>query len=91
MQSRFSGAIAKWLGQSGIDDLPACDVAPYLSNFQFTKGYTFKERFRISVTISQPQEGLITVSIDAFMPALRIAAPSGTVLVKMVVPVAGAC
>jgi hypothetical protein len=75
MQCRFSDAIAKWLGQSAIDDLPACDGVPYLSNFQFTTGYTLKEQFRIPVTISQPQEGLITVSIDAFVPALRIAAP----------------
>jgi hypothetical protein len=89
MQSRFSGAIAKWLGQSAIDDLPACDVVPYLSNFQFTTGYTFKERFKVPVSVSQPQEGLITVSIDAFVPALRIAAPAGTVLVKLAVSVAG--
>jgi hypothetical protein len=31
MQSRFSGAIAKWLGTSGIDELPATDAVPYIS------------------------------------------------------------
>ena len=37
MQSRFSGAISKWLGTSGIDELPAIDAVPFLSALEFTK------------------------------------------------------
>jgi hypothetical protein len=89
MQSRFSGAIAKWLGLSGVESLPPCEPVPYLSAFQFTTGATFSERFRVPVTVSQPQDGVLTVGIDAFIPALRIAAPAGTVSVTLVVSVAG--
>jgi hypothetical protein len=89
MQSRFSGAIAKWLGTASVEALPPCDAAMYISNFQFTTGYTFKERFKVPVRVSQPQDNVITVSIDAFVPALRIAAPAGTAWVTLVLAVAG--
>jgi len=35
MQSRFPGAIAKWLGLSGIDTLPATDAVPFVSDLAF--------------------------------------------------------
>src|SRR5665647_1302504 len=89
MQSRFSGAIAKWLGVANVEALPPCEAAMYISNFQFTTGYTFKERFKVPVRVSQPQDNVITVSIDAFVPALRIAAPAGTFSVTLVLSVAG--
>jgi len=89
MQSRFSGAIAKWLGVASVEALPPCDAAMYISNFQFTTGYTFKERFKVPVRVSQPQDNVITVGIDAFVPTLRIAAPAGTVSVTLVLSVAG--
>jgi hypothetical protein len=88
MQSRFSGAIAKWLGLSNVEELPPCEPAPYLSSFQFTTGATFSERFRVPVTVSQPQDDVLTVGIDAFIPALHIAAPAGTVSVTLVISVA---
>jgi hypothetical protein len=89
MQSRFSGAIARWLGLSNVEELPPCEPVPYLSTFQFTEGATFRERFRVPVTVSKPQDGVLTVGIDAFIPALHIAAPAGTVSVTLVVAVAG--
>ena len=89
MQSRFSGAIAKWLGVASVEALPPCDAAMYISNFQFTTGYTFKERFKVPVSVSQPQDNVITVGIDAFVPSLQIAAPAGTVSVTLAVSVAG--
>jgi len=89
MQSRFSGAIAKWLGLLNAGDVPSCEAIPYLSGFQFTTGATFSERFKVPVTVSQPQNGIITVDIDAFIPALQIAAPAGTVSVTLVFSVAG--
>ena len=89
MQSRFSGAIAKWLGTASVEALPPCDAAMYISNFQFTPGYTFKERFKVPVSVSQQQDNTLTVSIDAFVPTLRIAAPAGTFSVTLVLSVAG--
>lgn len=89
MQSRFSGAIARWLGLSSVEELPPCDPVPYLNTFQFTEGATFRERFRVPVTVSKPQDGVLTVGIDAFIPALHIAAPAGTVSVTLIISVAG--
>src|SRR5665213_1126976 len=36
MQSRLSGAIAKWLGLSAIDELPPTDAVPFVSSLEFT-------------------------------------------------------
>lgn len=89
MQSRFSGSIAKWLGVSNIDDLAPCDVATFISTFHFTPGANFNERFRVPFTVSHPSDNHITVSIDAFVPALHIVAPAGTVSVDFTLAVAG--
>jgi hypothetical protein len=55
MQSRFSGAIAKWLGTSGIDELPAIDTVPYISGLEFTKEQPVRQRFKVPLTISVSQ------------------------------------
>ena len=89
MQSRFSGAIAKWLALQSASTLPSCSDAPYIGSFTFTNSATFKERFKVPVTISQPEADIITVSIDAFVPALNIAAPAGTVSVNCIITVVG--
>ena len=89
MQSRFSGAIARWLSLSNVDELPPCNAASYISTFQFTTGATFNERFKVPVFVNQPQSNLITVGIDAFVPTLKIAAPANTVSVNCIISVAG--
>jgi hypothetical protein len=89
MQSRFSGAIAKWLGQSAIDELPPADEVPFVSKLEFTKGEPVSERFKVPLTISQPRENIFAVSINAFVPAKEISAPAGTGLVTLVISVAG--
>jgi len=89
MQSRFSGAIAKWLRLCDVDTLPPCDAAPYISGFQFTNGDAFSERFRVPITISQPDKNFITVSVNAFVPVKNVAAPAGTVMIEVVIAVAG--
>jgi hypothetical protein len=88
MQSRFSGAVAKWLGTSGIDELPSTDAVPYISALEFTKEQPVRERFKVPLTISMPQANMVTVSIDTFIPAKQIAAPAGTGLVTLVISVA---
>ncbi len=89
MQSRFSGAIAKWLCLSDVDTLPPCDAAPYISGFRFTTGDSFSERFRVPVTVSRSADNFITVSINAFVPALQVSAPTGSVFIDVVIAVAG--
>jgi hypothetical protein len=89
MQSRFLGVIAKWLGQSNADTLLPDDAVPYISTFSFTTGYSFSERFKVPVTISQPDDQLIIVNIAAFIPVIQISAPAGTGSVTLVLSVAG--
>jgi hypothetical protein len=89
MQSRFSGAISKWLGTSGIDELPATDAVPYISALEFTKEQPVRQRFKVPLTISVPQANVVTVSIDTFIPSKQIVAPAGTGLVTLVISVAG--
>jgi hypothetical protein len=89
MQSRFSGAIAKWLGTSGIDELPSTDAVPHISVLEFTKEQPVRQRFKVPLTISMPQANMVTVSIDPFIPSKQIAAPAGTGLVTLVISVSG--
>jgi hypothetical protein len=89
MQSRFSGAIAKWLGTSGIDELPATDAVPYISALEFTKEQPVRQRFKVPLTISVPQANVVRVSIDTFIPSKQIVAPAGTGLVTLVIAVSG--
>jgi hypothetical protein len=89
MQSRFSGAISKWLGTSGIDELPSTNAIPFLSALEFTKEQPVRQRFRVPLTISLPQANVVTVSIDPFVPSKQIVAPAGTKLVTLVISVSG--
>jgi hypothetical protein len=89
MQSRLSGAIARWLGQQNASELPPYEDAAYIGNFNFTKGAGFTERFRVPFTVSQPQSNHITVTINAFRPVQNIQAPAGTVSIKLTIAVAG--
>jgi len=89
MQSRFSGAIAKWMGTSAIEELPLTDAVPFVSDLQFTKGQPVCDRFNVPLTISLPEENLVTIIIDPFVPAKEISAPAGTALVTLVIAVAG--
>ena len=89
MQSRLSGAIAKWLGLQNANELPPYGDAPYIGNFNFTKSAGFTERFRVPFTVSQPESNRITVAINAFTPVQNIQAPAGTALVKLTITVAG--
>src|SRR6185312_4320276 len=72
MQSRFSGAISKWLGTSGIDELPSTDAVAYISELEFTKEQAVRQRFKVPITISVPQPNTVTVSIDTFVPSTQI-------------------
>ena len=89
VQSRFSGAIAKWLGQSDVKVLQPCDNVPFLSFFPFSDDDTFRERFKVPVAVSVTAN-VVSVSIGSFIPARNISAPAGTLSVKLILSVAGA-
>ncbi len=89
MQSRFSGAIAKWLRLCDVDTLPPCDVAPYITGFQFTDGDSFTERFRVPITVTRTDANLITVGVNDFVPVKKVFAPAGTVMLELVIAVSG--
>jgi hypothetical protein len=87
MQSRFSGAIAKWLGQSDVNTLQPCDPVSYLSNFAFTIEDSFSDRFRVPFSLNLASTG-VEVTIKSFKPVRNISAPAGTVCVHLVISVA---
>lgn len=89
VQSRFSGAIAKWLGQSEVESLQPHDNLPFLGFFPFSKNDTFAERFKVPVSVKTTDTG-IGVSIGSFIPARNIIAPAGTVSVRLILSVAAA-
>ncbi|HEY5406440.1 MAG TPA: hypothetical protein VIJ92_05105 [Ginsengibacter sp.] len=89
MQSRFSGAIARWLRLCNVDTLPSCEAAPCITGFQFTGGDAFNDRFRVPIAVSQPETNIITVCVNDFIPVKKIIAPAGTVMIELVVAVAG--
>jgi hypothetical protein len=89
VQSRFSGAIAKWLGQSDVENITPCDKLPYLNVFPFSKDDTFGERCKVPVSVDTTENG-IRVSTGSFIPVRKISAPAGTVSVKLILSVAAA-
>lgn len=90
MQSRFSGTIAKWLGQSAVDSLEPCNNIPFVSRFQFAEGASFAERFKVPVVITQPTTNLLHVNIGSFIPTKNISAPAGTVSISLIITVSTA-
>ena len=89
VQSRFSGAIAKWLGQCDVKDLQPCDNLPFLSSFSFSEDESFRERFKVPVVVSATSNR-ISISIGYFIPVKNISAPAGTLSVKLILSVAAA-
>ena len=89
MQSRFSGAISKWLATSAIDELPSTDAVPYISTLEFTKEQPVRQRFKVPLSISVPHANVVSVHIDSFIPSRQIVAPAGTKLVTLLISVSG--
>ena len=82
-------ALAKWIGLSGIAELTPTNKVPFVSELAFTKEQSFYGRFKVPVSISQPQLNVISVGIDAFVPTLQISAPSDTLSVTLIISVVG--
>jgi len=88
MQSRFSGAIARWLGTKEVGGLSPSDPIPFISSYSFTTEDSFTERCKVPFGIGV-SEGGVEVTLAAFVPSKRISAPAGTVAVKLVIAIAG--
>ena len=89
IQSRFSGAITKWLGGSDVKALQPCDNLPFLRSFPFSTEDTFRERFKVPVVVSATANG-ISISMGDFIPLRNISAPAGTLSVRLILSVAAA-
>ncbi|HLK28037.1 MAG TPA: hypothetical protein VKT28_05610 [Puia sp.] len=88
MQSRFSGAIAQWLKLSDVSTLPPLTNLPFLNHFSFNESTSVAERFKVSITVSQPWANVLQVHIPAFIPTVSFSAPAHTDLVDCILTVA---
>lgn len=89
MQSKFSGAIAKWLGLQSLAQLQPVEDMQYVYNFRFNHDISFTELFRVPFTVSSLPSNQFQISISAFVPALSIGAPKETVSIECSFTVAG--
>jgi hypothetical protein len=89
MQSKFSGAIAKWLQLHSLQSLQPAEDMPYIYNFGFNKDTAFQERFRVSIAIHNPDKNSFELDIPAFVPVQSISAPDNTISVDCNITVAG--
>jgi hypothetical protein len=81
MQVRLVSAISAWLRSANDPPQPG-DPVPFISNFQFTEGYSIKERWSVALQVTKPEEGKLQLTIPAFVPARSLSAPAGTLTVK---------
>jgi hypothetical protein len=88
MQSRFSGAIAKWLGVSDVSDLQPSSALLYVNSFSFTAEDSLQFNLRVPYRTTITESGT-TISLDAFIPVKNLRAPAGTVSVQLVIATAG--
>ena len=89
MQTRLVSAIFRWLKSSTGNTLQPCNDVPYVSNYQFTEGYTVNERWKVALQVNHSSGGMIEVTIPAFNPAAAISAPANTVSVTCRISAAG--
>lgn len=82
MQSRFSGAIARWLGKEDAGQIAPQQNLPYISGFSFNTATDFSSRVRIKVGVSRPNNDELLLQLPGFTPALAFAAPAGTARVE---------
>lgn len=88
MQNDFGGAIMKWLKQETLNQLVPANHLPYIQDFQFNNKTDVRERWKVPLSVIKPDEGLLQLSVPAFVPVEKIAAPAGTVSVTCTVAAA---
>lgn len=88
MQSRFSGAIIKWLGKETLSNLAPQQNLPYLSGFSFNNACDFGGRVKVKPAVSRPNNHELLLQLPAFIPEQAFTAPAGTALVEYCIIVA---
>jgi hypothetical protein len=78
MQSRFSGAIARWLQQQNVGALSPANDLPYVNGFDFNEATSISERWKTNIIVLRPSDALMTIQMPAFIPTEAIAAPAYT-------------
>jgi hypothetical protein len=81
MQNRFGGAIMKWLKLQTIKQLASDHDLPFIQNFQFNDKTDLRGRWKIPMQVTKAGEGLLQLSLPAFVPVEKMAAPTGTLSV----------
>ena len=84
MQTRLVSALFQWL-RSGFDTAQPNSEVPFVSTYSFTEGYTVRERWKVALQVTKPDEGGLQLMIPAFVPARSISAPAGTIKVKCII------
>jgi len=88
MQSRFGGAISKWLAANDAATLPPQQALPYISGFAFNTATDIADVWKVVLTVTRINEGLIAVELPAFIPVAAIKAPPGTTAVNIAIAAA---
>ncbi|CAN5326711.1 hypothetical protein BH11BAC5_BH11BAC5_12510 [soil metagenome] len=90
MQSRFAGAISKWLGTGEVAGLAPQTGLPYISGFSFNDATSIATAWKEAITVTKENEGLVQLHIPSFLPTAAIVAPANTTDVELSI-VAASC
>jgi hypothetical protein len=82
-QARFGGAIAKWLGTALLKNIPQQEAIAVLEDFNFNESTGLRERCKVQATTSINPSGRVVISLPAFVPSQKIAAPSSCTSVQL--------
>ena len=89
MQVKFSGAIAEWLGSGNTALLPPTNAVPFVQEYSFNKETSIAERWKLRLTVEQPEANVIALQVPAFVPTQCITAPAHTVMIECTITTAG--
>ncbi len=79
MQLRLVSGVLEWLHQVGNESAKPTNQPAPLTGFSFTgKGPSVTKRWKVEIQLTNPQEGLILISVPEFTPNQSIAAPVDT-------------
>ncbi len=84
MQSRFSGAISKWMGNRNTRDIGAENNIAQLADFQFNDHSSIRKSWKINPLISVTAQGNLRITIPAFVPIECFLAPANAVSASLV-------
>jgi len=78
MQSRFGGAIVKWIGNNNVGSLPAQQSLPFISGFSFNDKSNSARKWLAALAVTMVDEQALQIQVPAFIPVTAFKAPRGT-------------